>query len=303
MSESEGRKRLRAPRDWEQYEHSKFKWSNIRMKEVVYTDLPPGAEEAIEDLIKVRACSGAWIEKVHRLDPQTVEIVWYNDSQEEGNATRVRDGTVRRVRETIQTILGEHWEVERKEVKDSQGYEYDHPQRVLVRRVSHQNFKYSTESDEEFKLALHGRPDGVPDDASVWGDLDEFPEPPETSPWSIDIYVHETGTGTKHLIGRRFDSFREKSVAEEISCECGLKVQPEDVIDTVEHYGEFLQELSENGYWDDLDPETAIGEDLCDRCWVSYAENVVSSLGKVLDHQPPTDLYDKLLPWRPPHDS
>lgn len=288
---------LRAPNPWDRYEGSEWKWSTIQMQEVVYSDLPSGAEKAIEEFIAVDECGGAdFIEEVRRLDPQTIEITWFDDEgdaphskdwyrrhdsytikdyHDDAAPTRVSSGIVETVRGIIQDLFGEHWRVNRK--PDDRRGSGVHPQRVLVRRASHQRFKYIGEEESEYLRYLHGTPENAPEGVEKYGDLSVYPEPAERGTFA-DVYLYEADSGTVHLLGGY--ETRGRWVFRESACQCGLTVQPEIVIDAdgIEHYGEFLRRQRDNGEiagtarHDDLDPLSRLGEDLCGSCWRSYSD-------------------------------
>lgn len=309
MSEGSG-KELRAPSDWGQLEGLDWKWDNIRMQEIVWSELPEGAAEAIEDFIRVDKCSGGEIERVRRLDPQTIEVVWYDDegqNEEDPSPTLIADRYVRNVRTVIQELFGEHWRVKRKQ--DDRRYNGEHPQRVIIRRAEAQRFRYIDESDEEYLLNLHGRPDGAPEDADYYRDLDRYPVPPHNirKKRALDVYCYETGTGTIHLLRR----FRDDVIARDQTCECGLEVQAEEIVDgeRVEHYAEYLRRGAAEYDGDvpfhsfDLDPKSVIGDfgsgDLCGRCWKSYARTRRYPSGRVKGYVAPRAGYEDLLRWDP----
>lgn len=310
MSES-----LQAPKNWDRYEDSRQKWFNIRLKEVVYSDLPQGAEDAIEDFVTVARCKGRDIERVGRTDAQTVEIVWYDDAgteqspddfasrdiyEKEREPTYVPEVIIQETAEVLQGLFGEQWRVTRKPDERRSGGTSQ--QRALVRRVDHQRFAYQDETVGEYKLNLHGRPENAPEGAEKFGDLDDYPEPPRG--WNgdpEDLYCYTTGTGTVHLI----TSIRDEWIAEDLSCECGLGVQARDIVDAtdIEHYAEVLMQKKEDGelsgYNGDHGPESCLGEDLCGRCWKSYAEKDRYYDGRVRDYAPPAgdSQYATTLSW------
>ena len=296
---------LRAPTEWDQMEGLDWKWSNIRMGELVWSDLPEGAEEAIEEFIRVKRCNGRAIERVHRLDPQTIEIVWYDDieTNESGETdfSEVPDRYIRNVRKVVQSMFGEHWRVERK--PDKRRWNNANPQRAIVRRADHQHFRYTDESVDEATLIREGRPDGVPDWADHYGSLDQYKGDPDLRVGdSRDVYLYESGTGTIHLLKGLKDSL----VVEDLECECGLRVQTEEIIDggSIQHYAEYLREDADlwdrkdvmNGEEDgDPDPKSVLGDDLCTRCWKSYATPEKTLDGRVRGYSPPRDDYEELL--------
>lgn len=324
MSEGSAEDAIREPNEWDCYENSNWKWENIQMKEVVYSDLPSGAEEAIADFIRVDDCLGYHIERVHRLNPQTIEIVWYDDEgesnhdksyyensvshtledwREDKSPTKVSDRYIKNVRIVIQSMFGDQWRVTRKE--DGRQWNDESPQRAIVRRADHQRFTYSDESEGEYLLNLHGKPDNAPEWAQKYQDLPAYPIPPKSVQHRAeDVYCYETSTGTIHLIG---ENVRNKWVAEDLSCECGLTVQASVAVDTdrIEHYAGFLQrqrdriDLPDGFESVSLDPQTRIGEDLCDRCWRSYAKPEKNHAGKVTGYRAPAvdDSYADLLDW------
>lgn len=298
MSEGSASEELRAPDEWDKMEGLDWKWTNIRMKELVWSDLPPGAEEAIEDFIRVDKCSGRDIERVHRLDPQTIEIVWYDDEgedEEDPSPTEVSDRYVRNVRTVVQEMFGEHWRVRRKD--DDRRWNSTNPQRVIVRRADHQRFQYKDESDEKYLLRLHGKPDNVPEGVDFVGALDQYRSDPELSvDDKRDVYTYETGTGTVHLL----PCIRDRVVAVDQSCECGLTVQAEEIVDgeRIMHYADYLREegdLFEQGITGQPDPKKVIGDDLCTRCWKTYARTQKTPNGRVRGYEAPNVDYEALL--------
>lgn len=286
-----------APGDWDETEETVFHWSNIKMRELVYSDLPESAVDAIRDFIMVDECKERQIERVERLDPQTLQIVWYDDEMDrpddQEDPSRISHIYISRVREIIQNIFGEQWRVQRK--RDERYWNNKNPQRVVVRRADHQRFKYTDESEGEYQMMLHGRPDGVPDGVERYRELDHIPEVPVDG--KRDVFVYETGTGTKHLL----PAFGEDLVVHEQSCECGLTVQPEEIIedDSIQHYAEVMQEIVDRVVEDgidsrsfDLDPNSVLKDDLCSSCWSSHA--YTSRYG---GHDPPNVDYSVMLYW------
>jgi len=298
MSEGSASEELREPNEWDKLEGLDWKWTNIEMKEVVWTDLPAGAEEAIEDFIRVDKCSGEDIARVNRLDPQTIEVVWYDDegdSNDDPSPTTVSDRYIRNVRTVVQEMFGEHWRVQRK--GDQRRWDDSHPQRAIIRRADHQRFKYSEESDDRYLLYLHGRPNSVPEDVDYVGALDQYRGDPELSVDDPrDVYTYETGTGTIHLL----PCIRDRVVAVDQTCECGLTVQAEEIVDgdSIMHYADYLREeadLFERGFEGDPDPKSVLGDDLCGRCWNSHARARKTPNGRVRGYEPPHDDYEVLL--------
>lgn len=300
-SEPSATKELREPDPWDYYEDSPMQWENIIMRDLVYSDLPPGAVDAIESVIKMPETLGHDIAKIHKPDAKTIEIVWFNDGKGENESpSKIGRGAIRKVRDVIQLLFGGHWRVRRKMITNGAGYEEKHPQRLLLRRASHQNFQFADEDEDEYLLALHGRPDGVPPDATVWGDLDAYPAPPSAHPRSLDVYVVTSSTGTRHLIKRRFTSLRDRVVAESVKCACGLEVDPETIAAAgdVKHFGQILHWLTYEGdYLGQMDPQSVFEDDLCGRCWASYASSERGPGGEVKRYVPPTDDYVKLVPF------
>jgi hypothetical protein len=294
---------LRAPDDWTNLEDLDWKWTDIIMQEVVWSDLPAGADEAIEDFIRVDKCSGDGIARVHRLNPQTIEVVWYDDEEKDAGPTEVSGRYIRNVRHVIQEMFGEQWRVSRKE--DQRRWNDEHPQRAIIRRADHQRFKYREESDDHYLLNLHGRPDNTPEGVDHVGQLDHYREYPvlfadDGDP--RDVYVYETGTETVHLL----PLVRDRVVAVDQQCECGLTVEPEEIVDgeRIQHYADYLDDaltapfdpedevVTYDGH---PDPGQIIGDDLCGRCWKSYARTKKTA-GRVRDHEAPTADYEALLP-------
>lgn len=317
MSESQTVEHV--PAKWDEYEGKNYKWDNLVMQEVVYSDLPSGAAEAIAEFVRVDECNGSNIERVERLNPQTLEIIWYDDEGEANYSkdwyrqqngytledwrndkapTKVNNYYIEAVRQVIQSMFGDHWRVRRK--SDGRQWDGESPQRAIVQRADHQRFRYIDESHAEYRLMLHGRPENVPETVRRFGELDNYPEPPESvQKTSADVYVYESDTGTKHLIPR----IRGRLVALDGECECGLKVQREDVADAdgIKHYGEYLQR---EGVGDgDLGPHAMFGDDLCTRCWKSYSKARKDHTGKIMEYtQPVTNsCYEPLLDWEADH--
>lgn len=293
MPEGSASDDLRAPDEWDKLEGLDWKWRNIRMKELVYSELPQGTAAAIEDFIRVDKCAGQDIVRVHRLDPQTIEVVWHDDEgldADDPSPTSVSEYYIRNVRTVIQAVFGEHWRVRRK--PDERRHSGEHPQRAIIRRADHQRFKYDDESDDRYLLNLHGRPDNVPEDVDYVRQLDQYRDDPELPVGDPrDVYLYETESGTIHLL----PSIRDRTVAVDQHSECGLTVPAEEIVDgeRVEHYSDYLSRERE---WDDLDPETQIGDDLCGRCWRSYAEPRRGFDGKVRGYEAPNVDYAALLP-------
>lgn len=265
---------LRSPQSWDSYQGSSSQWENLRMREVVYSDLEPEAAEAIEDLIKVRDCAGRHIERVHRLNPQTIEIVWYDDVGDydeddddvDKEPTRVTGTVLNRVHTMLQELFGEHWRVGRKE--DNRRGSGRHPQRALIRRADHQRFQYRNESEAQYQLKLHGEPDNAPEGVLRYGGLDSYPEPlSDLVGKDFDCYVFESDTGTKHLVQNGRGNLRNRALSKPLPCACGLEVQPETVIEAerVNHYAEYVtEEVREE--CQTLRPEHLFDDDLCGRC-------------------------------------
>lgn len=288
-------KDVTAPGEWESYVNSTRKWSQIRMKEVVWSDLDPGVVDAIRRIAEIDRCGGKALEKVQRLDPQTIELVYYNDTNEEDSSpsflSRV---TVDNLREEIKRLYGEHWRITRKEWNDPDSRWAEHPQRLLVRRASHQRFKYQDEDEPEYLARLNGVPDGAPEDATYWKDVDAVQEPPEEVNWRQNIYIYESGAGTCHIV-KRGNAVREKPIATTFSTACGTEVDPEAVVEgeRFAHFGEHVQAHIDAGEIPSArGPKELFGEDLCMACWRSYGQSDGDD-----GYRAPTSLYNKLVPW------
>lgn len=273
------------------------------MKDVVYSDLPKGAEDVIFDIINNPNCRGEEIERVIRADAQTIEIVWYDDigDVEDEPLSKVHTSVINAVRNTLQNIFGNHWRVSRK--ADERRWNDDHPQRAIVRRADRQRFTYESEPKHVYLINLHGRPDNAPSDAIWYGDLDVFPTPPTviSSEKYFDIYIYDSGSGTKHILpgtepGRHF---RESCIAEPVSARCGLTVQPEDAIEEVEHFGSVINEMHPRDLPTNPHPKDVFEEDLCQRCWASYSSTKKVGYGsnERTENRAPGKTFGKILQW------
>lgn len=314
MSEGSGKK-FKVRDGWYTLEAGPY-GSGCRREELVYSDLPDGAVDAIDRFIRVYECNGQNIESIHRADAQTVEVVWYDDagatydrdyySSEEKyeNArapTRVRDSILRRVREAIQMRFGEHWVVERK--PDKRRNDGRHPQRALIRRASHRRFSYEDESQADYLLHLHGRPDGVPEDVTRWEDHDCYPDTLPIAKYSpLNLYLYESGTGTVHLVD---GEFLHDTVSVPQETHCSLTLEPEEMAqpETLTHYGGHLHGRY-GGEWKPLpshegngDPASVLGDTLCDQCRKAYYWKDTYDDGTVRRYKPPHRNYWELLDY------
>lgn len=290
MSE-ESAKEITEP--WDQFEDSTTYWGQIRMRDLVWSDLPTGAADAIERVIRVGSCKNRAMERVHRLDPQTIEVVWYDDVGEgdkDQEPSRIADRYIIQIRQRVQEMFGTHWRVRRKE--DGRRDYSAHPQRAIIRRADHQRFQYQDESDGEYMLALHGRPDGVPDHAEQYGDLDHIPDQPSGVTYHADVWVYETpSSGTIHLV----KGFRSQFVSLDISCMCGsVSVDAQDVVDgELDWYPRLLAEGSVD-HLEDLDPVSQFDKRLCSNCAKSYKIRQTWSSGEVRNYDIPDVDWDSV---------
>lgn len=298
---------LSEPDEWDTFENSDWKWRNIQMLDLVYSDLSADVAAAIETIVRVDECLGAHIERVYKVDSETIEIVWYDNVGGDGKPSHVYSHYVNAVRDRIQDLFGEHWRVRRK--PDGRRDGEDHPQRVLVKRADHQRFMYVDESPSEYKANLYGRPANAPDHADRYGDLSHFPDIPDEMAHlkdQRDIWTYDVGTGTKHLVR----GVRGLIIGVPVETQCGRELDAETLVDGegIRHYAEVLGDVSAERFVDsdtepvdlvfwDLDPGNVLGEALCDRCWKRYARTVKWADGTVKRHEPPTGQYEELLDW------
>jgi hypothetical protein len=184
------------------------------------------------------------------------------------------------------------WRVNHKPDMGRSRDNYEDKRELLIEKVVGWRFKYEDESEAEYLLHRHGSADGVPDDVTHWGDLYEGP-PTSAVHKKADLYVHESDTGTKHLVsGRGFnyaeDGLRGTPANQPVSCVCGrVDVPVETLAEGLPHYAEYLHEAWET--WprdtsermdrdddlpvlDDLDPSAVLGDDLCGGCFRSYGK-------------------------------
>lgn len=281
--------------DWERFQNSSYKWRNIRMKEVVYSDLPPGAEDVIRDLVQTWECNGEKMEKVQRLDPQTIELVWYDDidGDSDKEPTEIDDTYLRNVQKVLAQFFGDHWRVSRK--SDQRRWNNEHPQRAVVRRAEAQRFRYNDENNEEYLLMLHGRPEGLPDDVGRWSDYEPYEQPSEAQGLydSRDVYVYETSTGTRHLVHGQH--LRNTHHTSDVKAECGRVVPSNVLVDVdVTHLAAYIDTGDEE---EDPHPERLFGDDLCGACWKSYQRAVKGMDGSVRRRHPPSSNYYALADW------
>lgn len=154
----------------------------------------------------------------------------------------------RKVEETLRTYFSDTWTVRWKTDKRKRGdITY---KRMMIRREVGTTFKLREESQEEYILALEGPPENAPEDAVYYSDI--FEEPPEAvrNENQVDIYVYESSTGTTHFMwgsdwydideSETVEGLREAIISEDFPCICGHKVEPEEIIDEVQHYGEVV---------------------------------------------------------------
>lgn len=250
--------------------------------EAAYAGLPDAALRAVESLVLSDRTEAEHVEKVRWHDDDAVEVVWYDDWGDDGGPTEVRDWVLDQLEEDLQSFFGELWRVDRK--PDNRRRDSENVQRALVRRVSHLDFHYDDEEEVDAELMREGTPDGVPEDASDWGDLAHWVEEPHAVDRQTNLYVYETGTGTQHLVQPRARAvgFYYDYVTESASTFCGQPLDPQTLADAdaFEHYpplahAHYDAETSKQTvYGPDvrLDPEGVLGEDLCGSCWRSFAD-------------------------------
>ena len=294
------------PEPWDQFVDSDWKWDNIQMKRLVADELPENAVEGIRRVVQVNEVDGQSIVDVKRHDKYSVEIVYYGDEFDEDRPdgegpTKIPAWIIEEIQDLLCEFFGPLWRVGRKE--DSRRYSNESVQRLIVQRIIAQEFRYRDESHAEWLFALNGSPDGVPDDARRYKDLDAISDLPENVHWfDLDLFVHESSTGTKHLIrgGGVVDGLRRSWIVDDVSCLCGVSVDSETIIDgDVAHLAAHTRfEVDRVGgpdidpYWTNPTPERIFGDDLCRSCWRSYCG--VNEDGSVKD---PNVAYRPLLKW------
>lgn len=289
--------RLQMGDDWERYENSARRWETIQMREVVYSDLPPGAEDVIRDLVMTSQCHGRYMERVQRLNPQTIELVWYDDidGDSDGKPTEIGDNVLQNVQYVLAQFFGEHWRVSRKD--DNRRWDNVHPQRAVIRRVECQRFQYREESHEEYLEMLHGRPEGLPDDVGRWEDYAPYEQPPEAQGrYDVrDVYIHETSTGTRHIVPGR--DLRTTHHTADVKTECGRTVPTDVLVDVADltHLAAHIETPTVDE--EDQHPEAVFGDDLCGACWKSYQRPRKSPDGTVKRRVPPSTNFNRLANW------
>ena len=255
---------LDAPTDWEEYVGLNYRWSDITMKEVVYTDFSSETVRAIESVLQVSECFYGVMKKVRKTAPDTIEIVWYDDMGEEEGNSYVSSSIIRNVEERLQSLFGEHWRVSRKPDKRRSG---GHKQRAIIKRADHQRFRYNSESDCEYQMILHGRPDGLPEGARRYGDLNHIGRTADV-PYRTNFYLVESSTGTMHIA----ESFESDCAAVDVSCLCAHSIDAQTIVDgdDVHWYPQYLADLDDLGWFEGYDtylnPQRVLGAQLCGRC-------------------------------------
>lgn len=254
-----------------------------RSIEAAYAALPDAALPAVESLVLSDRTEAEHVEKVRWHDDTAIEVVWHDDWGDDGGPTKVPDRTIERLEEDLQSFFGELWRVERK--PDGRRRNSENVQRVLVRRVSHLDFHYEGEEEIEAAIMREGTPDGVPDDARDWGDLDHWVQPPSGVDRQTNLYVYETSTGTQHLvmpISAYHNGFHYGYVTEGAATICGQPLAPQTLADpanfdhfpalAAEHYDAVTSQQTVYGPDVRLDPEGVLDDDLCGSCWRSFAD-------------------------------
>lgn len=296
--------------DWGTYEDATYWWDRIEMREFVYTELPEGSVDAIEQLVRVSDAQAAQLVSVKKRDAETIELHWYDDAGEADRpkdeygsyeryeraktATRVGGQVVDAVEDLVHGYYGEQWRVNR--LPDQRHPRDVHPQKVIIRRVEAQRFKYRSESEDHYKMMLEGQPEFAPEGVTRFGELDEIadPHPPvgKHSPLR-GLHVHISSTGTFHLI----EDLHDEHISTDVRTVCGSRLDPQAIVDGhVYHYGEVLGMADPAAYGAENKIATRgpkyVLPALCKRCWKGYAEEVpynntlehpVSSYGSLVD--------------------
>lgn len=269
----------------------------------VHGELDAHAVRAVEAVVRSDETEGHEVEKVRKDSATAIEVVWYDDYRDgENGPTKVDNYVISHFRDALQDFFGEHWQVDRK--PDARRRNGENVQRVLVRRVTGLDFKYTDESDEDAKLIRHGTPEGVPDDARQWSDLDRF----ESSSYSVDtesnIYTYESSTGTIHLFKgeKQYDTgLWSSSVTEGTTTECGQPISPTQLAtsDAISHYARVAAaHNAQTGLGEPLDPYNVLDEEaLCGSCWRSYGDATTDDDGKVVNVSPPNYDWHNLAAW------
>lgn len=269
----------------------------------VYAELDDHAVRAVEAVVRSDETEGHEVEKVRKDSATAIEVVWYDDYRDgDSGPTKVDNYVISHFRDALQDFFGEHWQVDRK--PDDRRRSGENVQRVLVRRVTALDFKYTSESDEDAKLIRHGTPEGVPDDARQWGDLDRF----QSTPYSIDteanIYTYESSTGTVHIFAGEeeyTEGLWSSSVTEGTTTECGQPISPTQLAtsDAIAHYARVAAAHdAETGLGEPLDPYHVLDEDaLCGSCWRSYGRVKTDGDGNVITIQSPDYDWHGLAGW------
>lgn len=203
---------------------------SVKFLDQVYADLDDSAVRGIERVLS----NISSLRSVERYDEQTIVLTFFDEDDD----TSLADWEVDEARARIQQFFGPLWRVQQKH--DERYRDHHHPQKMEVRRIVAQEFRYEGESDAHYQSMVAERPDGVPVDAERWHDLDRYEEEYQRHNVS-NFFVYTTGSGTQHLLAlenaepvhdQPIEGFARESVYEEVRTPCGTtSLTPQQVAD------------------------------------------------------------------------
>lgn len=307
--------------------------SEAHVIETHYKRLPGNAHESIEMVIGMDDGANARnITTIAKSDAETIEVVYHDDVdakvRRETNrgkdwrvtGTKVPTRVHTAIEDLLESYFGPGWLVARKSDKRDGG---SHRQRFLIRRVSHTDFRYQTETYDDARKII----EGIDIEADTYGEMALYPQPPnaiqtekvytndDTGPekYPLDVYVAPTSTGTLHLLRGR--DFRDTSTVDDVQCLCGRYVDAETIREgVVHHFADYVQvfrgSFPDNGFDEDFtlgdikavrpdyNAVQVLREDLCQSCGKAYCGVRRSSWDDTIRYyMTPNRYFEKLTHW------
>lgn len=256
---------INAPTNWTRSEYSSKYQARTQLRELRYRHLESDVFDVLEQFLST-VFNNRHVEKVKRHDMETAEVVFSGS---------ISNYKLKDINAELEAFFGPTWRAERKpDDSRSSGVSED---RVLVRCVECQRFRYHDESDDHYEQMRVEPPDGVPDGASHYGDLEQYEAPSyvenlRTNLYNYaDAYYYQSNAGTWHLLETASDAFhppgrkvRETPVDEDLSTVCSIHVPAEELAegDRVSHYADLLRDPDRPSQ----PAHDLLGDDLCGMC-------------------------------------
>jgi hypothetical protein len=284
-------------------------YMDIEFREPIFSELDSHAVEGIRQILMGETgIKYHCIDSIQLLDDHTIEIVYHGDGEK-----KIKTMYRNRLEDRIQSWFGEHWRLRRK--VDHRRHDGRNKQRFVLRRVEGYHVQYPGQSDEEWEIMMNGTPEGVPDDVSLWAEVDgygDWPSVIDSVDRKADLFVYTSSSGTQHLMygygaNMADTGLRRTSVASGYTCPCGTTVDRETLAEgsDVKHYRHYVEQKIRRAPGDtpvsslDLDPQSVLSN-LCGSCWKSYGvaeKRYVDDGMKVVGYNAPSTNYAKLHGW------